>query len=74
MKKTGVILAVGGLILSLFFAFGGRLPVLERNAKAIFVNINLNTVLVTHLIFLKFINFIYHNLIIKPVYEKTFPI
>ncbi len=34
MKKTGVILAVGGLILSLFFAFGGRLPVLERNAKA----------------------------------------
>lgn len=33
MKKTGIGLAVGGLILSLFLAFGGKLPALERNVK-----------------------------------------
>lgn len=33
MKKIGIGLAVGGLILSLFFAFGGKLPTLERNVK-----------------------------------------
>lgn len=33
MKKTGIGLAVVGLILSLFFALGGKLPALERNVK-----------------------------------------
>lgn len=33
MKKAGVGLAVGGLILSFFFVFGGRLPALERSVK-----------------------------------------
>lgn len=33
MKKTGIGLVVGGLILSLFFAFGRKLPALERNLK-----------------------------------------
>lgn len=33
MKKTGIGLAIGGLILSLFLVFGGKLPALERNVK-----------------------------------------
>ena len=33
MKKAGVWLAISGLILSLFLAFGGKLTVLERNVK-----------------------------------------
>lgn len=33
MRKIGIGLATGGLILSLFFVFGGRLPALERNVK-----------------------------------------